>query len=120
MGEDGQIPLRGTDEEGGSVSVLRDAKALIEDPSEWIQGQATDERGRHCAVGALWFAAGFGEAELERDLLDSVAAQLFPESRNRVVGEMKISPLPWVNDNLGHEAVMQVFDKAIVETEGGL
>lgn len=101
---------------GNNVSKLRDAYELIKDKSRWTKGHsAVDENGdltlvkqavRWCAVGAL----SYYEAGVEDNvLIDVLAAKMF-----------HLRDIIQVNDELGHEAVMQVFEKAIIEREGSL
>jgi len=101
------------------MSALREAYELIKDPADWCQGtlaqlSADGSRMQRCAVGALSAAMA---TEEDRAVLVEVAASLFPEQAYRIFPPDVI----WqVNDNVGHEAVMQMFEKAIVETEGSL
>lgn len=87
---------------------LRQAKALIQDPSSWCQGSfGKDAHGhgvpanspnaiRHCALGAMIRVRGGSWIALHR-----AAHQLFNTTPSEV------------NDQLGHEAVMQMYDLAI-------
>lgn len=97
--------------------ILETAKALIEDPKHWIQEDyAADENGDYvtetdpkafawCALGAFTKASGgfaYNElAKLERACLSRAA--------NRISGY----GVTCVNDTLGHEKVMEMYDVAI-------
>lgn len=103
---------------------LREAYELIRDESRWCQrAQAVNADGwpvpprrpeavRWCASGALIRAHISGDEQMA---LWRATDALFPE-----VG-VGISPaIVAVNDTLGHAAVMQIFEKALVEVEGSL
>jgi len=104
------------------VSALRDAYELIKDPERWTRGCfARTEAGTAvvpwdrtaaawCAHGALLRVA----CEDATPVVDA-ARTLFPADMAD-----DVLPLVRINDELGHEAVMQVFEKAIVEEEGSL
>lgn len=85
------------------VLALMRAKQRIEDPANWCQGEASSKH-RRCAIGAI---------ELEfldaADVLDSAAIELF----NLDTADLKQCPVAWVNDILGHAAVMACYDRAI-------
>jgi hypothetical protein len=104
------------------VSELRDAYELIRDPERWTTGSLARDANdvpvsalsacavKWCVNGALVRCG----ATIQHRLLDWVVGQLFP-------GEARYSDcIMFANDQLGHEAVMQIFEKALVETEGGL
>lgn len=103
---------------------LRDAYELIRDEENWTKGAlARDAEGfevlgpnsdaarQWCAMGAL-HKCHVGVEEY-RVLCHAVRA-LFPETKPA------IEPLVIVNDRFGHDAVVQVFEKALVEVEGGV
>lgn len=115
--------------------VIRAAYELIKDKSRWTKDHAAVDAdgkatvpddpdngfvfapGRQpvkwCALGAL---ARFGTNEDTVTYISSVAAEMFPNA-----GNQKYTPgLVTTNDLLGHEAVVQVFEKAITNLEGGL
>jgi len=101
------------------VSALRDAYELIRDESRWTRGATArlangertlpgDDRAvKWCAIGAL-MSCGVDALLFSR--IDDLAVELFP-------GSVHIAD---VNDNLGHAAIVQVLEKALVEMEGGL
>ena len=107
------------------MSNLRDAYELIKDESRWTRGAfARDARGESvrplhstatswCAAGAIIKATGRGVAWVDNAeglVLQRVARKMFPE----------FIAYTELNDELGHEAILQVFEKAIVEEEGSL
>ncbi len=107
------------------MSALRDAYELIKDEDRWTQGMiARDAHGdqvlpwapeavRWCASGAvLSFPCSFTET----DALVEAANALFPQFRL----PKDFHNVVEVNDMLGHAAILQVFEKAIVELEGSL
>lgn len=89
--------------------MLAEARALILDPAAWCQGEyALDKDGetclisqgvRFCAIGAL-VRAGCGFSD-EKERLNKIAVKMYGMS------------LMGVNDSLGHEAVISVFDAAL-------
>jgi hypothetical protein len=106
------------------VSALRDAYELIRDEEHWCRGHmAIDEYGRTTNFAfAVRFCASGAAAKCETGLREDEAL------RNAALALFSIpvgfhgqfSPVVWVNDFLGHEAVVQVFEKALVELEGTL
>ena len=99
------------------------AKAVIEDPQHWTHRYyATDDQGieidptnqracRWCATGAImkglpqWsWINSFKESDAAK-LLDGVSKYLFS------VGLIS------VNDKIGHEAVMAVYDESIAQAK---
>lgn len=123
------------------MTVLREAYEMIRDEGAWCTGTlATNDDGldiaphdpkatRHCAMGAV-HAARFGQTwpgrhwrydeatafGREVKALEDAARALFPQYED--LPDMQ--PVVKINDELGHEAIMQVFEKAIVELEGTL
>lgn len=103
------------------LELLQRARARIADVSHWTQfrfaeswdGEPTDpcspESDKWCAWGAL-----LKEDESESNSLSSHAAKVLarncPPSCPQTI---------WVNDRLGHEAVLKVYDRAIAELERG-
>lgn len=102
--------------------VVRMAYDVIKDPHQWTRHtSARDRWGRKTAPGPVcwggrepvkWCAYGaltrFGVDQDTMHYLNTVSQELF---RNDLV---------WVNDYIGHEAVVQVFEKALTNLEGGL
>jgi len=100
-----------------TVEILEAARDLIANPARWTQGDfARDEGGVGvnadngdavcwCAVGGVRkVAESIGELYEPNILLDRASGELYPESESNVV---------WVNDRLGHDAVLRVYDRAI-------
>lgn len=103
------------------VEILRAAREKISDPAHWTtRDYARDHRGLSadllsndafcwCALGALWAA--------------SEGAEVFIESRaNKLLlsaaGEIRSGfGIVEVNDTLGHQAVLNMFDRAIANAE---
>lgn len=97
-----------------SAKILRAARQRITDPKNWTRdAYARDEAGRDtytngdcdfavcwCAYGALG-AEGSGVLTPEADILFQAALELYEK------GPVEI------NDALGHEAVLRVYDRAI-------
>jgi hypothetical protein len=102
--------------------VIRQAYELIKDRNQWTQNaSARDRWSRKTAPGPVcwggrepvkWCAFGalnrFGVYQDTMRYLNTIAREMFDNN------------LVWVNDNIGHEAVVQVFEKAITNLEGGL
>ena len=78
------------------------AKARIEDPENWWDGSDETDDGDvgPCAMLALW---DIGPA------FNVKASQFLRKASSEMFGEDPI----WVNDNLGHPAVMRMYDRAI-------
>ena len=108
-------------------SAMHQAYELLLDPDRWCQGSmAMNDRGsfenpfsedavKWCASGA----SAITKMSREEDLaLVAAAKALFPSVARVVSGSF--GPVVAVNDVLGHEALMQCFEKALVEMEGSL
>jgi hypothetical protein len=101
--------------------LLQKAADMIADPEDWTQGSEYDHspegRTRHCAMGAvIECATTMDNPRLIHDannLLNEVSFELFP---GLIVSD-QFGSIVRVNDDLGHEAVMQVFEKAIVRAQ---
>lgn len=102
-----------------ALTVLREARELISDPKRWTQG-AFARNASGCKTGILhadatcWCTAGAllkvsegfkDEVGQANDFLDVAACQI---SSLGLVG---------VNDELGHSAVLRMFDAAIASAE---
>lgn len=99
------------------LEILKAARELIADEQKWCQGTAARDKGgryvvysspeaaRFCAVGALWRVQEERDNYGLTDLLWKKSYELFD------------LPLATANDIIGHEAIMQVFDKVILEME---
>lgn len=121
------------------MSKLREARDLIADERHWTKRQyfadasghvvsLADKPARYCAMGALLAAWGLMDLSMplvhahhlpigdDQEALTAAAEALFPD--HVVAGDR--NTLLLVNDELGHEAVMQVYEKAIVEEYGSL
>ena len=95
--------------------VLRQAKAKIEDPDHWCTGEfALNAYGLPIAPGsnqaARWCSIGAIEAILEIPGTDTLRARL---KLNRAAFDNFGHGVTIVNDHLGHEAVMRMYDEAI-------
>jgi hypothetical protein len=101
-----------------SADILRAARARIEDPKNWTTGFfAKDAGGRFvasrdecavcwCALGALIAEADYVEERHSARFLFDASKSLFGEEDATVV-----------NDDLGHEAVLKLYDAAIAAAE---
>src|SRR4051794_6712739 len=99
------------------VEVLKQARGLIEDPRNWVQGNFAVAEGdapvppshwaasRWCALGAI---KKFADSELR-----IIASARIQQSAQDLYGEH----IEQVNDDLGHAEVMRVFDLAIQDSE---
>ncbi len=97
---------------------LTQARELIADRSRWTAGSfartsdgtpSTSAEGTcWCARGALRKVAGFEHERQLTDILNLAAVQALNERRGIV----------YVNDRLGHEAVLKVYDYAIAQVQG--
>lgn len=89
-----------------AVENLQAARNLIADPEKWCQGKEQTDDGRVCAVRAVWATGANLNA---RRALDKAARQLYWHEE---AGE-PLWPAVRVNDDLGHAAVLRMFDRAI-------
>jgi hypothetical protein len=121
------------------VENLKAARALIEKPEHFAQGtyaqkqdavngyryacDVEDPRAScFCSLGALRRILGdevdhrdaFG---LEGHWLASAARELFPLKAEKHASFISLAIIPDVNDNIGHEGVLQMFDRAIALAE---
>jgi hypothetical protein len=110
--------------------VLVEAKALIEDKAHWTQlyyataanGRAVDANNENatcfCSVGAVYRVLDLNEnmspPEIWRTPHPNAIAALNRAAMELFEGNCGIV---MVNDRNGHEAVMQVFDRAIQATK---
>lgn len=104
-----------------ALQVLKEARALIEDPKHWTTGvEARDKNGnavpvfnpeacQFCALGAVNRAASVHPGQI----LDAITALLTTVS-NIFPG---YDGTPDVNDQLGHAAVLTLFDETIRRLE---
>jgi hypothetical protein len=118
------------------LEVLTDALDLIRDEDRWcrdalartITGDHTwpneSDAYKFCARGALCQVTHTGhiwswtqEAHEADQVLNDLSGTMFPESANH---PLEADLLVWVNNELGHDAVVQVFEKAILELGGEL
>lgn len=95
-----------------TVEILTKAKELIADKSRWCQGKYwrnadgvgtcyEREAASFCADGAVMFVGGDGDVRGAIRLLEAASHECY------AYGEV------YVNDELGHEAVLSVYDRAI-------
>lgn len=96
---------------------LRRAKALIEDPKHWCQGaSARDSEGNRVweqsSEAVQWCAEGvLCHLDLARDF-QSPEWDVLILASTEILG--KITAVPYeVNDDIGHAAVMRMYDRAI-------
>lgn len=100
-----------------SVEILKAARAKIADPRHWVQNiSAVDADGLEVDASSksacAWCAIGALESEGCR--LDEL--QLLGDIADKHFGVMGA----WtVNDSIGHEAVMRLYDLAIAAVEAG-
>ncbi len=101
-----------------TIDALKAAKARIENPANWTRGWfARDHRGEDCgslshmavswcALGTLYRTAG-DDAPLRHEMISALWS---------AASEMSDSLLLFpqdVNDMRGHEAVLEMYDRAI-------
>lgn len=96
--------------------VLIQARKKIEDPKNWCQVYAALNRAgipvapeeptacHFCAYGAISSVAGLKNIKLKRETVSIL--------RNAAQSVFKVGIIT-VNDGMGHEAILKVFDKAI-------
>jgi hypothetical protein len=95
-----------------AVEILKAAKAKIENPANWTQGEfARDENGNKLmsgySEGAVCFCSlGAIEAVIGTDFFDAEKAYM-------TIDEVMGGSVANYNDNHTHEEVLSAFDKAI-------
>lgn len=97
-----------------TVAILERARKLISDPKNWIKGSYDNDEfapQAWCATGALCYVLGKEPSEVEYkcdvyDLLDDEARRLHKRRVNQV------------NDQLGHEATLALYDATIQLARG--
>lgn len=100
-------------EVGPVAKELIAAKKRIEDPENWCVGCLLSPKGEMCALGAAGVRGYEWKDNPLVPLLAKSARELFPQaSRARAVCE-DVDFAWWVNDTLGHSAVMRMYDHAI-------
>lgn len=92
------------------AQLLRDAREMIADPSDWTQRIYRSFRGRRCAVGALRAAASRLN---DPSLAWSAHALLIKIARSRGFTNVEA-----MNDRSSHAAVLRAFDEAIALAGG--
>ena len=110
-----------------SFELLRNARDLIKDPVNWCQNEwavndkkepvnpSHPEARQWCAMGA------FDKVWLEACLSDPVIPYIIRQNariaRDNKAVELFGNEISTVNDNMGHDAILKVFDAAIRELE---
>ena len=100
-----------------SAKELIRAKAMISDPDNWCQGRM-EHGSKHCAAGALGcLDADVGcRVSIPPSLLalSKSCRDVFPIASYQA--SSTIECITYVNDCLGHEAILKCFDHAINQT----
>ncbi len=109
------------------TAILRAARASIASPADWTQRASGRTRAGflvhpcspyavcRCARGAVRYVVGRGgDAAVAVGLLNEAARALYPEA---VGGTVDDEPIVLVNDGLGHDAALAVYDHAIARAE---
>ena len=101
------------------LDILIAARSRIADEAHWCQGHAAEaEDGLvvwpHDARAVRWCASGAVEVEDQCGIFSSVLVRLVPYAR-AIVGEVTAfgDRVLYINDTLGHAAVLELFDTAI-------
>ncbi len=114
-----------------TLETLVRARALIADVANWTRGAlGRDNNGEavegddsaavcFCAFGAI-DAVCLTQEESERAglALEKAAVDLYPEASRELTGDR--SPVVYVNDGLGHDAALAVYDHAIATERAGV
>lgn len=95
-----------------TVEVLRAARALIDTPDKWCQGERGRDGSRLCAGHAVGDAIGIGYGR-------ATWAEGHPAlvALARAMGTKTHHSVPFWNDNHTHAEVMAAFDRAIANEE---
>lgn len=113
-----------------TVDLLQRSYRSIIDRNKWCKGTRDDGRGRHCAMGALNLA-GLSDDENESShpaviALNTAARELYPEITYSTCGDnlsrvedptcgyyCLVYRIVAVNNQLGHDATLRMFERAI-------
>ena len=91
--------------------VLRRAKALIDTPEKWCQGERGNNEGQLCARGAMLVATRGNTSGPYR--LTGPARKYL----RRAAQELGYFSEVYLNDGRDHATVMRMFDRAIAAAE---
>lgn len=94
---------------GATVAMLREARALISDEMQWVQG-VYERDGRRCAMGALQAAGRTYWRAARRDAAGAL------EQVARLNGHHSVESM---NDSVSHAEVLAMFDTAILRAGTG-
>lgn len=109
-----------------TLEILRESRDLLD--KSYVKWISDDGHGGHCALGAI--GAVLDRAHYQThltffNLLDTTATILHPEllgeTRERLDGcgidDFNVSPTVFLNNHVGKEAALAVFDAAILDEE---
>src|SRR6185312_15877511 len=88
-----------------TLRVLEEARDLIAEREDWVQGSYETYQGARCAVGALRLAADFLDYAPAGEAAHALLARI---ARERGYGSIEA-----LNDHSRHEVVLALFDAAI-------
>lgn len=112
-----------------AAEMLRAARKRIEDPDHWTTGviarnRAGDEcdpdspaAARWCALGSIWcerkLTLRSEDTDLATRFLEEAACEI-RDTQPELVAKRSAQPVEaQVNDELGHEATLRMYDRAI-------
>ncbi len=109
-----------------TLDILKRARAILD--VSYIRFQQTDYKGGHCSLGAISVARGVdatGGWEAEAVALSETARALHPELRGKISQRVPDywldifddCPIVFVNNHLGKEETLRVWDVTIAELE---
>jgi len=94
------------------TDALLEARNLIADPAHWTRcSLERDNHLRHCAYGALMHVAGTCQGELRKITINNHTKAC--SFLNRASFKLYKNSTMSVNDDIGHDAIMEVYDLAI-------
>jgi hypothetical protein len=91
--------------EVAAIRALEEARDLIEDEHDWVQGAFSTVGGRHCAMGAL--------DAVTRRAAQRNARRLARRFLLEVANRRGFRSVPAMNDHSSHRDVLSAFDEAI-------
>jgi hypothetical protein len=115
-----------------NLEILREARALLAE--HYVKWARSTSDGGHCALGCLDMASGVEDAWTypeQAHMLDAAARRMHPELAHpraecphfigsgltSVYDDFENSPIVFINDHLGKDAALAVFDDAILHEE---
>ncbi len=122
------------DEVREALSIIKSARGILD--KTYVQWYQDNGKGGHCAVGSVANARGLnmtGSKDPAVQILSETAKALYPELRGKTASRLSFTftlcgglcstdyfdecPILYVNNHLGKEETLRIFDLTIAELE---